>query len=634
MMSQLALFRQRSYWPLFWTQFLGACNDNVFKNAFVILIAYRSIAVFGIAPEQVVVAASGVYILPFLLLSPIAGQLCDKYRKTALMRWVKLAEIGIMGIGAVGFVWPSYELLLGVLFLMGVHSTFFGPAKYSVIPELVAEGDLVAGNALIELGSFLAILIGTILGGVVVAMGDASGEYAGGAVVGIAILGWLCSRALPVTAAVNPQLQVEVNPAPVLSDMWRILRAEPSVLHSVMGISWFWFVGAGILSMMPSYCRHVLHGNEQVVTFCLALFCIGIGVGSSVCERLSQHRLELGLVPVGSIGLCWFLADLTWVGHPFVASSDEMFALGQWLDQPGIWRVCVDLLGTAVFGGVFSVPLYTLLQQRSDPKVRSRVIAANNVFNALFMVAASGLLLVFNTLEVQAHQVFVILAIMNACVAVYIYGLIPEFLLRFVIWGLSVVMYRLEVSGRKNIPSEGACLLTCNHVTYVDWLLIAAACPRPARFVMYHGFMKLPFIGFFFRDAKVIPIAPAHEGPHVLEAAFDRIAEALAEGEIVVIFPEGKLTSHGKMNVFRTGIERVAARTPVPIVPMALIGMWGSFFSRKDGQALQKPFRRVRSKVQLVIGEPMPPTTTAVALGERVAALGGFELPTVTGVST
>lgn len=626
-MSQLALFRQRSYWPLFWTQFLGACNDNVLKNAFVILVAYRSIAVFGITPEQVVVAASGVYILPFLLFSPIAGQLCDKYRKTELMRWVKFAEVFIMGIGAIGFVWPSYELLLGVLFLMGVHSAFFGPAKYSVIPELIAERDLVAGNALIELGSFLAILIGTILGGVLVAFGDSAGPYTAVAVVALAALGWLTSRALPITAPAHPSLRVRVNPAPVLSEMWQILRAEPSVLHSVMGISWFWFVGAEILSIMPSYCRHVLHGDEQVVTFCLALFCIGIGIGSSVCERLSQHRLELGLVPVGSIGLCWFLADLTLVGHPFLAGAAETFALGEWLSKPGVWRVCLDLLFTAVFGGVFSVPLYTLLQQRSKPEVRSRVIAANNVFNALFMVAASLLLLVFNVLEVQTYQVFVILAIMNACVAVYIYGLIPEFLLRFVIWVLSVVMYRLEVSGRKNIPAEGACLLTCNHVTYVDWLLIAAACPRPARFVMYHGFLKLPFVGFFFRDAKVIPIAPAHEGPHMLVAAFDRIAQALNEGEIVVIFPEGKLTTHGKMNVFRTGIERIAARTPVPIVPMALVGMWGSFFSHKDGKALRRPFRRLRARVQLIVGEPLPSTTTARELGERIAELGGFEPP-------
>lgn len=628
-MSQLALLRQRAYWPLFWTQFSGAANDNVFKNAFVILVAYRAISVFGIPPEQVVVIASGVYILPFLLFSPIAGQLCDKHSKTALMQWVKLAEVGIMGLGAVGFVWPSYELLLGVLFLMGVHSTFFGPAKYSVIPELVAEGDLVAGNALIELGSFLAILVGTILGGALVAMGDSAGPYTAVAVVGIAMVGWLLSRKLPVTKPANPNLAVRKNPLPVLAEMWRILRAEPSVLHSTMGISWFWFVGAAILSIMPGYCRHVLHGNEQVVTFCLALFCVGIGVGSSLCERLSQHRLELGLVPVGSFGLCWFLTDLTLVGHPFFAPAEQLFGLRDWLGQPGVWRVCVDLTLTAVFGGVFSVPLYTLLQQRSKSEERSRVIAGNNVLNAVFMVAASGLLVLLNSLDVQPHQVFVILAVMNACVAVYIYGLIPEFLLRFVIWSLSVVMYRLDVTGRKHIPSEGACLLTCNHVTYVDWLLIAAACPRPIRFVMYHGFLKLPLLGLFFRDAKVIPIAPAHEGPHVLEAAFDRIAETLAAGEIVCIFPEGKITYDGKLNVFRTGIERIAARTPVPIVPMALVGMWGSFFSRKDGKALKQPFRRVWSTVKVLIAEPLPATTSAVELGVRIAELGGFEPPPV-----
>ncbi len=626
-MSQLGLLRRRAYWPLFWTQFLGAFNDNVFKNALVISIAYRSIVVFGIPPEQVVVMASGVFILPFLLFSPIAGQLCDKYSKTRLMQWVKLAEVGIMALGALGFVLPSFELLLAVLFLMGTHSTFFGPAKYSVIPELVPAGELVAGNALIELGSFLAILLGTLLGGILVASGERSGVYSAVAVLGIATAGWWCSRRLMFTPPANSDLKVQTNPIPVLREMWRILRSERSVLHSVMGISWFWFVGAAILSIMPTYCRHVLHGSEQVVTFCLALFCVGIGVGSSLCERLSQHRLELGLVPVGSIGLCWFLTDLTLVGHPFYPMAGELFDLVEWLGKPGVWRVCVDLMGAAVFGGVFSVPLYTLLQQRSQAGERSRVIAGNNVFNALFMVSASLMLMLFNWLEVQSYQVFVILAIMNACVAVYIYGLIPEFLLRFIVWCVSVVMYRLQVEGRRNIPQDGPCLLTCNHVSYVDWLLIAAACPRPVRFVMYHGFLRLPLVGVFFRDAKVIPIAPAHEGAQVLEAAFDRIAAALEAGEVVCLFPEGKLTSDGNLNVFRTGLERIAARTPAPIVPMALIGMWGSFFSRKEGAALKKPFRRLWSKLKLVIGEPLPPSSSARVVGEHVARLGGWEPP-------
>ncbi len=491
------------------------------------------------------------------------------------------------------------------------------------MPELVDPDDLVAGNALIELGSFLAILLGTILGGVVVGLGDTASAYAAVGVVAVAGLGVACSRALRTTDPARPDLPVQVNPIPVLREMWTILRAESSVLHSAMGISWFWFLGAAILSIMPVYCRSALHGNEHVVTFCLALFCIGIGLGSSLCERLSQHRLELGLVPLGSFGLCVFLVDLTWVGSPFgrFLGPDEVpLELGVWLAQPGVWRVCFDLFLTAIFGGVFSVPLYTLLQQRSPADVRSRVIAGNNVLNALFMIASSMLLLLFGALGVKAHQVFIILAAMNACVAVYIYGLIPEFLLRFIVWCLSVALYRLEVSGRKNIPAEGACILVCNHVTYVDWLFIAAACPRPARFVMYHGFLKLPLVGVFFRDAKVIPIAPAHEGPEVLEAAFDRIAAELAAGEIVCLFPEGKLTLDGNMNVFRTGIERIAARTPVPIIPIGLNGVWGSFFSRA-GSAFRNPFRRLWSRVQLRIGEPLASDTTAAALQARVAEL-------------
>lgn len=411
--------------------------------------------------------------------------------------------------------------------------------------------------------------------------------------------------------------------------MFALLRAERSVFLSVLGISWFWFLGFGILSLMPVYSVDLLRGDPNVATFCLALFCVGIGMGSILCERLSQHRLELGLVPLGSIGLSLFVLDLALVGSPYSAGAvpAELVGVGEFLSHPGSLRVAFDLFAIALFGGLFSVPLYTLLQQRSAQAERSRVIAGNNVMNSGFMVMTSVLLLVLSALGLGVVEAFVVFSLLNAAVAIYIYGLLPEFLLRFVVWGLSKFVYRVRVTGAGSIPDHGPCLLVANHVSYVDWMIIAAACPRPARFVMHKQFLSLPVAGIFFRDAKVIPIAPAHEDQGILEQAFDRIAAELEEGEVVCLFPEGKLTADGNMNPFRTGVERILQRTPVPVVPMAIKGMWGSYFSHQQRGA-RRPFRRVWSRVELVIGEPIAPgTVTAPALARVVAELGGFRPP-------
>lgn len=628
-MSQLHLLRERRYWPLFWTQFFGAFNDNVFKNALVILVTYRAVSVFGLPPDQVVFLCSGVFILPFFLFSPIAGQLSDKHTKSALIRWVKAFEVLAMLLAAAGFIIGSMEMLIGVLFLMGFQSSLFGPAKYSIIPELTSEPELVGANALVETGTFLSILLGTLSGGLLIAV-QGSGELLTAAtVLTLAAIGVAFSLAIPRTEPGDARLKVSYNPFPAMASTLRIVRQERSVFLAVLGISWFWFLGIATLSLMPVYCRSVLHGNEQVATACLALFCVGIGAGSILCERLSQHRLELGLVPLGSLGLSVFVVDLFFVGSPYEPGQtpSELLSLAQILSYPGVYRVGVDLLMTALFGGIFSVPLYTLMQQRSLRSQRSRVIAGNNVLNAGFMVLSSILLMVLSKLGLAPVEIFLVLSLMNLVVAAYIYSLLPEFLLRFVIWCLSHVMYRLKVVGRGAIPADGACVLVSNHVSFVDWMLIAAACPRPVRFVMYHRFLKLPLVGFLFRDAKVIPIAPAHEDQGLLDEAFDRIAEELQQGEIVCIFPEGKLTKNGRLNTFRTGIERIIARTPVPVVPMAIQGMWGSYFSNKDDSALRRPFRRLWSRVRLTIGQPLSPEElSAPRLEQQVAQLGAFQL--------
>jgi len=627
--SQLHLLSERRFWPLFWTQFLGAFNDNLFKNALVILIAYRSMTLLGISSATIVVACAGVFIFPFFLFSATAGQLADHYPKWILMRWVKVWEICVMVLAGVGFATDSLALLLTVLFLMGMQSTFFGPAKYAILPELLDDGTLVGGNALVAMATFLAILLGTITGGLVIAGGERWVSRLGVIVVAVAILGFVTSIFIKKLPAANPDLPVSLNPVKPTIDILRLTRRVHSVFLSVLAISWFWFLGASFLSLLPNFSKDVLSGGETVVTLCLATFCVGIGSGSMLCERLSRRHLELGLVPLGSIGISIFAIDLAFSGWRFVAPTEGvMLTVPQFMRQPGGVHVLFDLFMIAVFSGFYTVPLMTFIQQRSASAERSRVIAGNNILNALLMVLSSFMLVGLLAAAVSIPGIFLIIALLNVAVAVYIYTVIPEFLFRFVAWCLASILYRVRVEHPGRIPSEGAALLAANHVSFIDALLIASASPRPVRFIMDAEYARLPLVRFLFRDAKVIPIASVGKDPELLERAYDRIAEELAEGELVCIFPEGGISSDGNLAPFRRGVEHIVRRTPVPVVPVALVGLWGSFFSRKGGRAMSRPFRRFWSRVEIRVGEAIAPeTVTAQRVAERVAELGGWEVP-------
>jgi len=628
-LSQFHLLGERRFWPLFWTQFLGAFNDNLFKNALVILVAYRSMGLLGVSSKSIVVACAGIFILPFFFFSATAGQLADHFPKWRLIRWVKLWEIGVMGLAGVGFAIDSLPLLLTVLFLMGMQSTFFGPAKYSILPELLDDHSLVGGNALVAMGTFLAILLGTITGGLVIAGGDAWVSRLGLMVVTVAILGFGASLFVKRTPAANPGLEVKLNPFTPTIEILRVTRRIHSVFLSVLAVSWFWFLGASFLSLLPNFSKDVLGGGETVVTLCLATFCVGIGTGSMLCERFSRRHIELGLVPLGSIGISLFAFDLAFSGWRFAGPVDgSMLTVAEFLHRPGGVHVLLDLFMIAVFSGFYTVPLLTFIQHRSDASERSRVIAGNNILNALFMVVSSLLLVAMLAGGFSIPAIFLTLAVLNVGAAVYIYSVVPEFLLRFVSWCLANLLYRVRLENEDGIPSEGAAVLVANHVSFVDWLLVASASPRPVRFVMAEDYSRMPLIRFLFRDAKVIPIASARNDPEILERAYDRIAEELEEGELVCIFPEGRITADGKLSPFRPGVEKVVERTPAPVVPVALVGLWGSFFSRQGGKAMRRPFRRVWSRVIIRVGEVVAPEdATAQGLAERVAELGGWETP-------
>jgi 1-acyl-sn-glycerol-3-phosphate acyltransferase len=609
------LLANRRFAPLFWTQFWGAFNDNLFKNALVLTLTFGGAAAFGLAPEKLVALAGGVFILPFFLFSALAGELADKYSKTTLIRWVKLGEVLVMLLGATAFLLGSGTLSFVVLFLMGLQSTLFGPLKYGALPELLGQGDLVGGNALVEVGTFLAILLGTIAAGVL--LSSAGIGTVALAVVIVAGLGYWQARQLPMARAVAPGLRISRGLLRPTWELVRIASRQRSVLLSILGISWFWLLGAVVLSVLPSLVALHLGGSELLVTYLLALFSVGVGAGSLLCKKLSFRQLELGLVPLGSLGMTLFLFDaglVLWDHAPTPGLT-----LGGLLATFDGVRLSLDLTAFSLTSGLFIVPLYTLLQERSEEGERARTIAANNVVNAAFMVAGSLLLTALYAAGASIPQVLLVLAALNLAVAAYIYTVLPEFLFRLVCFGLAHMMYRLRVTGREHIPLQGAAVLVCNHVTFVDWLILSSATQRPLRFVMHNAFTRLPLSGRIFRDAKVIPIASAREDAALLEQAFRRISEELRAGELVCLFPEGMLTRDGSMAPFRRGIERIVATDPVPVVPMHLDGLWGSVFSRATPRRF---FRRFWSRVDLRIGAPEAPSAaTAAELEHRVRAL-------------
>ncbi len=620
--SQFRLLAERRFGPFFLTQFLGAFNDNVFKNALIVFIAFGTLVASSNDVNVLVNLSAALFILPFFLFSATFGQLAEKYEKSALIRAVKALEVMIMLVAAVGFTLKSVPLLLAVLFLMGTQSTLFGPVKYSILPQQLGPDELVGGNGLVESGTFLAILLGTLLGGLAIAVQGSGPTLVAGLVVLIAVLGYLASRAIPPSPATAPDLKVNWNP---FTETWRnlaFMSSHRTVFLSVLGISWFWFLGATYLAQLPNYTRLSLGGNEQVVTLLLTLFSFGVGAGSLLCERMSGHTVELGLVPFGSIGLTLFGVDL-YFARPGAIGPELAGAL-EFLAQTGSWRIAADILLMGVFGGFYIVPLYALVQQRSPAEHRSRVIAGNNILNALFMVGSALLAIGMLGVGLSLPELLLVAALLNAAVAIYIYTLVPEFLMRFLVWIIVHLMYRIDKEGLDNIPDRGPAVLICNHVSFMDALILAGCCRRPIRFVMHYSIFRIPLLRFIFKTAKAIAIAPAKVDRRMLEGAYERVADALANDELVCIFPEGEITHDGEMNRFRPGVQRIVRESPVPVIPMAMQGLWGSFFSRRYGPAMMKIPRRFFSRIGLVAGPPVSATeVTAELMQQQVLALRG-----------
>jgi 1-acyl-sn-glycerol-3-phosphate acyltransferase len=599
--SQFGLLKEKRFLPFFLTQFFGAFNDNVFKNALVIMIAFKVAS----DSDMLVNLAAALFILPFFIFSALAGQVADKFEKSALIRKVKFIEIIIMLIATLGFYIENIPLLISVLFLMGTQSSLFGPVKYGFLPQQLHKDELIGGNALIESSTFLSILFGTILGGLLIAL--ESYYPISITVIFIAVAGYFASRYIPNTPASSPNLKINYN---IFSETARNLKFLPSnkvVFLSILAISWFWFYGSVFLMQIPNFAKNILSGDELVITLLLSMFSIGIGVGSLLCEKLSGHRVEIGLVPLGAIGMAIFGWDLAITSQAWTYFT-SILTPSEFVKIDGSWRVLFDLTMIGVSGGLYIVPLYALVQERSDKTHLSRIIAGNNIINALFMVIAAVLaIVILGVMKWTIPQLFMVTVGLNILVCIYIFTVVPEFLMRLIVWFLVSIIYRIKAKGLENIPKEGPALLACNHISFIDPLILSGSIRRPVRFITYYKVYNIPVLHWIFRAGKTIPVAGYKEDPIMYEKAFESVKKALADGDLVCIFPEGQLTPDGSLQEFKSGIERIIEETPTTVIPMALDNLWGSLFSRKAKKVIDRRPKKLFAKIKLNIGKAIPP---------------------------
>ena len=608
--NQFALLRQRRFAPFFWTQFLGAANDNLFKFALTVMVTYQ-LQLDWLPPASAGLVIGALFIAPFMLLSATSGQLADKIDKAWLIRALKNSEIGIMALAAIGLALGQIPLLLACIFLMGAQSAVFGPLKYAYLPQHLDEHEITGGNGMVEMGTFVAILLGNVAGGLLIAIPEVGPVWVAVGCLALAVLGRVTAAGVPASPSLDADLRINPNP---ISETWRNLRlahTDKTVFRSILGISWMWCFGAIFLAQFPVFAREVLGGNEQVASLLLVLFSVGIGAGSLACESLSRRQVEIGLVPFGAIGMTVFAIDL-WASTHGMAIEAGTLTLGAFAAEAANWRVMADLVLLSFFTGLYSVPMYALIQTRSKPSHRARIIAANNIVNAALMVLSAlgaGMLL---SAGLSVPELFLVAGLLNAVVAIFIFTLVPEYLLRFVSWVLTHMVYRCRISGADRIPNTGTALLIANHVSFVDAILLMAASPRPVRFLMDHRIFAHPMLGPLFRLAKAIPVAPRDEDPACYQAAMDKAQEVLREGDLLAIFPEGGITRDGELGEFRAGTLRILAAAAeqgltVPVVPVGLNGLWGSFFSRiEQGRAMVAPMRRgIRNTIHIRIGEAL-----------------------------
>ena len=585
--NQFSLLKTNRFMPLFLTQFLGAFNDNVFKNALVILITYQFSTSFAISTEILITIAAGVFILPYFLFSATAGQLADKYEKSKLIRYVKFAEILVMSLACAGFYLENVLMLLFVLFLLGTQATFFGPLKYSILPDHLKTNELIAGNALIESGTFLAILLGTILGGIL-AMFKSGPFLVSIASLVIAFGGFITSLSIPHAKINDPGLKINLN---IVSESLRIVRntfAKRELYLAIIGISWFWLIGATYLSQFPSYAKNILGADSSIVTLFLTFFTAGIGLGSMLCNRLLKGEIHATYVPLAAIGITIFGIDLVFASENHMTNTGELITFFQFLSHFSSWRILFDLFMLATCGGIYIVPLYAILQHESDSERRSRAIAANNIINAMFMVLASIATSLMLFLHINVTGVFLVAAIANLAAAIYLCNLLPDALLKSSLIWLFKTFYRVEVHGMENYHAAGnRVLIIANHASLLDPPLIAAFLPDKLSFAVDSDIAKKWWVKFFLKFVVAYPVDPSNP------LAAKAMIEYLRENHRVVIFPEGRVTVTGALMKIYEGPGLIADKADAMLLPIRIEGAQFTTFSYLKGVVKQRWFPKI-----------------------------------------
>ena len=584
---------------------LGALNDNLFKSALGILIAY---SYPKDKADLYIQLSAGLFILPFFLFSGISGQICDRYEKSFLMNKIKTLEIIVMGLGFISFVTESLPLQFISIFLMGSQSTLFGPVKYSYLPLSQEPSDLLAANSLTSMGTFIFILIGTIIGGILVSKTTLN-NYGfipiASSVLALAIIGRISSSFIP--ALPKPETEsLKLNPIKETIRTIRLAGFNKHIFRSIHGISWFWFFGFFFMASLPGFIRDTLKADEITASIFLTVISIGMGVGSIICNKLSEGELKLGLVPFASLGIT--VSGIVFSLTPTVEfiSPDLLLSSATLLEQHLLWQPLISLFLVGFFGGAYIVPLYTLLQIKSPEKTRSQFIACNNIINAIYMVSAAIFAMILLSFGLNLKNIFFVVSLLNliSCF-VFLYRYPSDFYLIFFKFVFKT-LYKINVNYEKPLPKEGPVVVACNHISFIDPLLVTAVMNRPPIFVMDQFYFDIKILQWFYTSARAIPIVPKKVCEDGLKKAMDKIKEQLINKELVSLFPEAYISKDGDIIPFKRGIAELSKENSnITIIPMAISGMWGSWFSRhKNGKAMSGfPIRRsLRTKITINVG--------------------------------
>jgi len=601
--NQFLLLKSPRFAPLFITQFLGAFHDNLFKNALVVLLLFGAATNEGSHAGILTALAAGVFILPFVLFSALGGQLADKYPKERVIRFIKLAEIAIAALGAVALTSGSTALSFVTLFALGTHSAFFGPSKYSILPQHLEQNELIGGNALLNTGTFLAILLGTIAGTSLVTLGHGT-VMVSVMLFAVALAGYIACRFIPHAPPSAPEMKIDRNPLTEFRDiMGYTLKRPRNLVLTVLGIAWFWFMGGMFMAQLPNFVHETLGADEHVLTVLLVMFSIGIAAGGLFNNRLLRGRIEATYVPLAILGITLFSIDL------YFASAGTPGHLPL--------RVAADIALIAICGGLFAVPLNAIVQDRTPADHRARVMAGSAILNALFVVASSVISAVLIGAGFEVRELFFTFALFNAAVAIYICQLLPDYLFKSFLQGLFKILYKVEVRGLENFDKAGPrAVIVGNHVSLLDPPLLAAFLPGRPMFAVNSFVANWIWVKPFLKLVDAFPLDPTN--PFSLKGLIRKVEE----DRHVVIFPEGRLTETGALMKVYDGPGMIANKADAVILPVRLDGVQHTPFARLKGKVPLKSF----PKIVITILEPRTFKIDPALKGRARRAAAGRQL--------